>query len=142
MPREYLLGLRSRGGIMPKAVTKTAPKKKPAAKKPAAKKLAATKPLPTPKARASTKLSVMGKTVVLTGSVIGMERADAESKLEAVLRVSGDLESLVLVALAFEEAGNLVLLFFGDVGQHLVGSIEVATKHQSLVFDHTERKGE
>src|SRR4051812_4902603 len=34
-----------------------------------------------PKPRASTKLSVHGKTVVLTGTVPGMERKDAEAKL-------------------------------------------------------------
>jgi len=34
-----------------------------------------------PKARASTKLSVMGKTVVITGTVPGMQRKDAEAKL-------------------------------------------------------------
>lgn len=59
---------------MSKAVkTKTKTKTKP-------KAIAAAK-VPAPKARASTKLSVHGKTVVLTGTVTGMERADAEAKL-------------------------------------------------------------
>ena len=34
-----------------------------------------------PKPRASTKLSVIGKTVVITGTVPGMQRKDAEAKL-------------------------------------------------------------
>ncbi len=62
------------GGIMSKAV------KSKTAKKPKPKATAAAK-VPTPKARASTKLSVHGKTVVVTGTVTGMERADAEAKL-------------------------------------------------------------
>ena len=67
-----------------------------------------------------------------------LQLAKAKSKLKAVLGVCGDLESLVLVALAFEEAGDLVLLVLGNVGQHFAGCIEVATKNQSLVLDHTK----
>ena len=62
---------------MSKAVkSKTKTKTKPTATKSTA--------VPTPKARTSTKLSVHGKTVVLTGTVTGMERADAEAKLTAL----------------------------------------------------------
>lgn len=66
------------------AKTKTATKKTTAkTTKPAAKTVKAkgSAELPVPKARASTKLSVHGKTVVLTGTVTGMERKDAEAKL-------------------------------------------------------------
>lgn len=70
-----------------------------------------------------------------------LQLTKTKSKFEAVLRVSGNFESLVLVALAFKEACDLVLLVFGDVGQHLAGCIEIATKNQSLVLDHTKRKG-
>jgi len=54
-----------------KTKTKTKPKRKA---------IAAAK-VPAPKARASTRLSVLGKTIVLTGTVPGMERKDAEAKL-------------------------------------------------------------
>ncbi len=67
------------GGNMSKAVkSKTAKKSKPAT---ASATATATEKVPTPKARASTKLSVHGKTVVVTGTVPGMERSDAEAKL-------------------------------------------------------------
>jgi NAD-dependent DNA ligase len=59
------------------AKTKKTATKKTATKTKTAKAVA----LPEPKARASTKLSVNGKTVVLTGTVPGMERKDAEAKL-------------------------------------------------------------
>jgi hypothetical protein len=64
-----------------------------------------------------------------------------KSKLESVLRVGGDFESLVLVALTLKEAGDLVLLVLGNVGQHLASCIKVATKDQGLVLNHTKRKG-
>ncbi|HEY5928327.1 MAG TPA: BRCT domain-containing protein [Kofleriaceae bacterium] len=43
-----------------------------------------TKAAPEVKQRASTKLSVMGKTVVITGTVPGMQRKDAEAKLKGL----------------------------------------------------------
>lgn len=98
---------------MPKAVNKAAPKK--AAKKVAVKKVAvkkavkATVPaeLPEPKARASTKLSVMGKTVVITGTITGMERADAEAKLEGLgARCTSSVSKKTDYVFAMADAGS------------------------------------
>lgn len=62
------------------AKSNTAKPTKPTKSK-SAKVVKAAAPAPVPKARASTKLSVTGKTIVLTGTVPGMERKDAEAKL-------------------------------------------------------------
>jgi NAD-dependent DNA ligase len=83
---------------MSKAVkSKTAKKTKPkAVEKP-----------PTPKARAQTKLSVHGKTVVLTGTVTGMERADAEAKLVGLgARVTSAVSKKTDYVFAMADAGS------------------------------------
>jgi NAD-dependent DNA ligase len=97
---------------MPKAVKKAAPKKvakKVAVKKVVKKAVKATAPaeLPEPKARASTKLSVMGKTVVITGTVTGMERADAEAKLEGLgARCTSSVSKKTDYVFAMADAGS------------------------------------
>ncbi len=57
-------------------------------------------------ARASTKLSVMDKTVVLTGTVEGMERKEAEAKLEGLgARVTGSVSKATDYVFAMADAG-------------------------------------
>ena len=63
--------------------------------------------LPVPKARASTKLSVHGKTVVLTGTVTGMERKDAEAKLAGLgARCTSSVSKKTDYVFAMADAGS------------------------------------
>jgi NAD-dependent DNA ligase len=60
-----------------------------------------------PKARASTKLNVNGKTVVLTGTVTGMQRKDAEARLEALgARCTSSVSKKTDYVFAMEDAGS------------------------------------
>jgi len=60
-----------------------------------------------PMARQSTKLSVTGKTVVLTGTVTGMQRKDAEAKLEGMgARVTGSVSKQTDYVFAMADAGS------------------------------------
>src|SRR5688572_29687200 len=82
-----------------KTKTKTKTATKPKATAPAA--------LPEPKARASTKLSVNGKTVVLTGTVTGMQRSDAEAKLTALgARCTSSVSKKTDYVFAMADAGS------------------------------------
>jgi NAD-dependent DNA ligase len=85
---------------MSKAVkSKTATKTKP--------KATAKADVPAPKARASTKLSVNGKTVVLTGTVTGMERKDAEAKLASLgARCTSSVSKKTDYVFAMADAGS------------------------------------
>jgi NAD-dependent DNA ligase len=57
--------------------------------------------------RQSTKLSVNGKTVVLTGTVTGMQRKDAEAKLEGMgARVTGSVSKQTDYVFAMADAGS------------------------------------
>ena len=65
------------------------------------------KAAPVPKARASTKLSVTGKTVVLTGTVPGMERKDVEAKLTGMgARCTSSVSKKTDLVFAMEDAGS------------------------------------
>lgn len=58
-------------------------------------------------ARRSTKLSVMNKTVVLTGTVTGMQRKDAEAKLAGLgARVTGSVSNQTDYVFAMADAGS------------------------------------
>lgn len=82
---------------MPKTKAKAAPKTKTKAKA----------ELPVPKERASTKLSVHGKTVVLTGTVTGMERKDAEAKLTGLgARCTSSVSKKTDYVFAMADAGS------------------------------------
>jgi NAD-dependent DNA ligase len=60
-----------------------------------------------PKPRASTKLSVHGKTVVLTGTVTGMERRDAEAKLVGLgAKCTGSVSKKTDYVFAMADAGS------------------------------------
>jgi NAD-dependent DNA ligase len=60
-----------------------------------------------PKARASTKLSVMGKTVVITGTVTGMQRKDAEAKLVGLgAKCTGSVSKKTDYVFAMDDAGS------------------------------------
>ena len=85
---------------MSKAVkTKTKTKTKP--------KATAKADVPAPKARASTKLSVSGKTVVLTGTVTGMERKDVEAKLASLgARCTSSVSKKTDYVFAMADAGS------------------------------------
>jgi NAD-dependent DNA ligase len=62
---------------------------------------------PTPKARASTKLSVTGKTVVITGTVPGMERKEAEAKLTGLgARCTSSVSKKTDFVFAMDDAGS------------------------------------
>jgi len=62
---------------------------------------------PAPKARASTKLNVHGKTVVLTGTVTGMERKDAEAKLVGLgARCTSSVSKKTDYVFAMADAGS------------------------------------
>jgi len=70
-----------------------------------AKKTKATRPEPKP--RASTKLSVSGKTVVITGTVPGMQRKDAEAKLAGLgARCTGSVSKKTDFVFAMADAGS------------------------------------
>lgn len=57
--------------------------------------------------RASTKLSVMNKTVVLTGSVTGMQRKDVDAKLGGLgARVTGSVSTQTDYVFAMADAGS------------------------------------
>jgi NAD-dependent DNA ligase len=59
------------------------------------------------KARASTKLSVTGKTVVITGTVPGMERKEAEAKLTGLgARCTGSVSKKTDYVFAMDDAGS------------------------------------
>lgn len=87
---------------------------KPTSATPAKSKPSKAKPKPTvpaavpaPKARASTKLSVMGKTVVLTGTVTGMERKDVEAKLVGLgARCTSSVSKKTDYVFAMADAGS------------------------------------
>ena len=58
-------------------------------------------------ARASTKLSVNGKTVVITGTVPGMQRKDAEAKLEGLgARCTSSVSKKTDYVFAMDDAGS------------------------------------
>jgi len=60
-----------------------------------------------PKPRASTKLSVMGKTVVITGTVPGMQRKDAEAKLVGLgAKCTGSVSKKTDFVFAMDDAGS------------------------------------
>jgi NAD-dependent DNA ligase len=62
---------------------------------------------PEPKARASSRLSVSGKTVVLTGTVPGMERKEAEAKLAALgARCTSSVSKKTDYVFAMDDAGS------------------------------------
>jgi len=62
---------------------------------------------PEVKSRASTKLSVNGKTVVLTGTVPGMERKEAEAKLTGLgARCTGSVSKKTDYVFAMDDAGS------------------------------------
>jgi NAD-dependent DNA ligase len=83
-------------------VKKAKPKPKQTAKRAAPVATAA----PTPKARASTRLSVNGKTVVITGTVPGMQRKEAEAKLVALgARCTGTVSKQTDYVFAMDDAG-------------------------------------
>jgi NAD-dependent DNA ligase len=91
------------------AKSNTAKPTKPSKTKTAAKVVKAVKaaPLPVPKARASTRLSVMGKTVVITGTVTGMERKDAEAKLVGLgAKCTGSVSKKTDYVFAMADAGS------------------------------------
>ncbi len=52
--------------------------------------------------------------------------------------VRGDFESQFLVALAFEEASDLVFLVIRDILQELGCGIHVSSKDEGLILDHGE----
>lgn len=82
-----------------KTTTKAAPR--------VAKGSAAEKPLPVPKERASTKLSVSGKTVVITGTVTGMQRSEAEAKLEGLgAKCTSSVSKKTDFVFAMDDAGS------------------------------------
>jgi NAD-dependent DNA ligase len=59
------------------------------------------------KERASTKLSVMGKTVVITGTVPGMQRKDAEAKLTGLgAKCTGSVSKKTDFVFAMDDAGS------------------------------------
>jgi len=60
-----------------------------------------------PKARASSRLSVSGKTVVLTGTVTGMDRKTAEAKLEGLgARCTSSVSKKTDFVFAMADAGS------------------------------------
>ena len=60
-----------------------------------------------PKARTSSRLSVNGKTVVLTGTVPGMERKEAEAKLTALgARCTSSVSKKTDYVFAMDDAGS------------------------------------
>lgn len=62
---------------------------------------------PEVKQRASTKLSVMGKTVVITGTVPGMQRKDAEAKLTGLgARCTSSVSKKTDYVFAMDDAGS------------------------------------
>jgi len=71
-------------------------------------KMAKTKePKIEPKARAQTKLSVNGKTCVITGTVTGMQRKDAEAKLEGLgAKCTGSVSKKTDYVFAMADAGS------------------------------------
>ncbi len=82
---------------------KTKPKTKKAA--PAKKPAAVAKPKP----RTSTKLSVHGKSVVLTGTVPGIERAEVEARLEGLgARCTSAVSKKTDYVFAMDDAGSKV----------------------------------
>jgi NAD-dependent DNA ligase len=88
-----------------KTTARSATKSKAAPAK--AAKTAADKPLPVPKERASTKLSVNGKTVVITGTVTGMQRSEAEAKLEGLgARCTSSVSKKTDYVFAMADAGS------------------------------------
>lgn len=65
------------------------------------------KETPEPKARASTKLGVSGKTVVITGTVPGMERKDVEAKLAGMgARCTSSVSKKTDYVFAMDDAGS------------------------------------
>jgi NAD-dependent DNA ligase len=69
-------------------------------------KTKATKP-PVPKQRTSSRLSVNGKTVVLTGTVPGMQRKDAEAKLAGLgARCTSSVSKQTDYVFAMDDAGS------------------------------------
>ena len=65
------------------------------------------KAAPAVKQRASTKLSVMGKTVVITGTVPGMQRAAAEAKLEGLgAKCTSSVSKQTDYVFAMDDAGS------------------------------------
>lgn len=74
---------------------------------PKQKKTEAAKAAPVPKERASTKLSVTGKTVVITGTVPGMERKEAEAKLTGMgARCTSSVSKKTDFVFAMDDAGS------------------------------------
>ena len=63
-----------------------------------------------------------------------------EGEVEAVLWVGGDLEGKFLLALAFEKAGDFVLLVVGNIDEEVGRGVHVAAQDEGLVLD--DREGE
>jgi len=62
---------------------------------------------PAPKGRTSSRLSVMDKTVVLTGTVPGMQRKDAEARLEGLgARCTSSVSKKTDFVFAMDDAGS------------------------------------
>lgn len=55
-----------------------------------------------------------------------------------MLWIGGDFECLFLVALAFEEACDLVELIRRNVREEFVGCVEIAAEDKSLVFGYAK----
>ena len=68
------------------------------------------------------------------------EVVEGQGEIEAVFRVSGDLEGHFLIALPLEETGDFVFLVVCDVGQYFGGGVHVATEDEGLIFDNGERE--
>jgi len=54
-----------------------------------------------------------------------------------MLRVGSDFKGEFLVALAFEEAGNFVVLVLGDGREELLCGFQISAEDESLVFNNS-----
>ena len=68
--------------------------------------------------------------------------AEGEGEVKAVFGVGGDFECLLLIALAFEEACNLVVLVLWYGGQEFIGGFKVAAEDECLVLDDSKGESE
>lgn len=137
------------------AKAKAAPKKATAVAKPSKK---AAKPAadededeayPTPKARTSSRLSVMDKTVVLTGTVPGMQRKDAEARLAGLgARCTSSVSKKTDLVFAMDDAGSKkgeaerlgIPVLDATVLFSLIGSPDAPRTPASAVSDDAKQK--
>jgi hypothetical protein len=70
-----------------------------------------------------------------------LEVTQRKSEVETVLWVGGNLKRHIFVPLALQEAGDLVVLVFGHGWQCLLGSLELSSKNQCLVFHNSKGQG-